>query len=159
LALLLSAHVSGQTTVPPTKAGRNGVAGRWSGTLAVKKPDGGIQRLPAVLVVQQVGSAIEGSIGESESKQSRIREASADEHGIRFALGFDGGRSLSFSLRLEGGHLRGQVGGETPNGRMDGELDLTRVESAPAAPSPRGLYEEVAIRDGALFAAFNRRDL
>jgi ketosteroid isomerase-like protein len=68
---------------------------------------------------------------------------------------------MEFRLHLEGDHLKGEASGETPNGRMVGRIDATRVKNrGSTAPSLHGgLYKEISDMDGALYVAFNRRDL
>jgi ketosteroid isomerase-like protein len=63
---------------------------------------------------------------------------------------------MDFRLHLEGDHLKGEA-----SGVMVGRIDTTRVKKQgnTALSPPSGLFKEISDMDGALFAAFNRRDL
>jgi ketosteroid isomerase-like protein len=162
LAAMLSAACGfAQSAAPIVSTVKQNVSGKWSGSFDMTAPDGSIQHDTAVLILKQDGSAVTGSVGQSEDKQTEITDGKADGPQIQFTMDTHRGMSMIFHLRMESDHLKGDADGETPGGKVSAKVDAIRVSghvSPPPSPSQE-LFDEVSHMDSILFTAFNRRDL
>lgn len=160
-AALFAVSDFAQSKRPTEIAAQQNVSGIWSGSFDIALPDGGVQHETAFLILKQEGSVVSGSVGQSEDKQSQIKDGKADEYGIQFIIESHGGMPMIFHLHLEGGHLKGNASGQMPGGQIIAKVDAlpasSRGSQTPSA-SPE-LFKEISALDGVLFAAFNRRDL
>lgn len=160
-SVFLSACSSEKSNVATDKTKTPDISGRWSGSFVATMPDGQVQRNTAMLILTQNGNDLGGTVGESEHKQSPIKDGTIDGRGIGFKIDMDGGKSMAFQLRLEGDHLKGEASGETSNGKMIGAIDAIRVKTRekPVAPRFQVLFKEISELDDELFRAFNKADL
>ena len=146
---------------PPTPStAEQPFAGSWSGSFDIIAQDGSIHPDTALLILKQDGAAITGTAGPNENEQSPISLGMVTGQDIQFNIDTQGGRTMTFLLRLDDDHLKGYAGGETPDGKVTAAIDVTRLAggktAAPAAPS---LLDEISKMDAIVFDAFNRRDL
>ena len=137
------------------------VSGKWSGSFEITYADGRVQRDTALLTLRQEGNSLTGTAGANEGQQSEITGGKVEGAEIHFKLQSANGINLIFSLRLEGGHLKGEVNGDLPDGKVKVKVDLTRANLLGTAHSlgSEGLHDEIAGMDAVLFAAFNSRNL
>jgi len=135
--------------------------GKWSGSFEITPPDGKVVHDSAVLILKQSGTAVTGSIGQSDDKQSAFKDGRADGHSLQFTLDSGKGMHLEFHLLLVAGHLKGSASGTLQGGIVTASIDTKPVSSKnPTIVSPeQKLYNQVARLDKAMFDAYNRRDL
>ena len=136
------------------------VAGKWMGTLDIRKSDGSVQHDTAYFIIQQDGDKLSGSAGPSERQQSAMTEGTVAASTVRFAVQVRPGTSVSFDLLLDGDHLRGAATGSVwePDAKIS--VDTVRLRSASTgSPGNEEIFARISGLDARLFAAFNSRDL
>ena len=161
LNILLAALLSACTLAQSGNTAQQNISGKWAGTFDITAPDGSVHHDTAVLILKQDGSAITGSAGANEGQLAEIKTGKADGSDIQFTIEIRAGMLMVFRLHPEGDHLKGDANGDTPGGKVDAKVDVTRV-SAPAiaTPSPaQDLVREISHMDTVLFDAFNQHDL
>ncbi len=145
--VLVSTCLFAQTS-PPQKA--TDLSGTWFGDLIITNPDGAVSHNKAVLIVEQHGTSISGSIGQSVDQQTALTDGHVEEGRLQFHVDVAGG--MDFSLRSDSGHLQGSAIGK----RMRAELSL---RPAPGLLPHQKLVEEITDADRHLFDAFDTCDV
>ena len=136
------------------------IAGKWMGTLDVRKADGTVQHDTAYFVISQDGNKLSGSAGPSERQQSPMTEGTVASSMVHFAVQVRPGTSVSFELHLDGDHLRGEATGSVWEANSKISVDTVRLRSASAAaPGFEEIFAKISALDARLFGAFNARDL
>jgi hypothetical protein len=103
------------------------VTGRWTGTFHLLTRDGQTKDSTAVLVLQQTGTEITGTVGPNEDEQHAITKGKID--GDKIALeSADGGLSIKFDMTLVADRLTGDVNAVGEGGAMKARLDVTRAK-------------------------------
>lgn len=126
------------------------IAGTWFGDFLITNPDGRISHNKAVLVVEEHGSKLSGSIGPTVDQQNPFADAQVENGALRFHLNAAGG--LDFVLQLTDGRLKGTASGA----RMKAALELRPVSGL--LPHQQ-LVDEILAADGNLFDAFGACDV
>jgi ketosteroid isomerase-like protein len=125
-------------------------SGTWFGSIAMTTPDHKVQHDTAVLVLQQQGGGVTGSLGRTIDQQSPISAPQRDGSTLRFHLDAAGG--LDFTLRATADGLAGTADGAS----VTAELSL---RPAPGLLPHDALVAEVRAADAALFHAFETCDV
>jgi ketosteroid isomerase-like protein len=133
------------------------VSGKWSGSFDVTPPDGTLQHDTAWLNLTQDGSALTGTAGPNEGKQSEIQDGKVNGGEVQFTVPGPGGQML-INLHLEDDHLKGEGTVDLPDGKLSAKIDVTRLSAISGHAPPSPLYDEIAHMDAVLFNAFNARD-
>jgi hypothetical protein len=105
------------------------ITGKWSGSFNITRPDGETKEAEAVLVLQQNGSEITGSVGPNESERYPIAKGKIDGDKITLESAEGEGPAIKFNLVLEGDHIKGDASASHEGQTMTAKLDLTRVKS------------------------------
>jgi hypothetical protein len=84
------------------------VAGKWSGSLAVKNRDGESRNVPAFLVIKQDGDKLTGTVGPTEQRQDGVFTGQVDKNQLSFAIE-QGGHVITFKLEVGGESLKGEM--------------------------------------------------
>jgi ketosteroid isomerase-like protein len=147
-ALALTAtHLFAQATAEHTGPD---LSGTWFGDFILKTPDGKASHDTAVLILEQHGSAVTGSIGRTVDQQTPFTDGGMDGSSIRFHLDVGGG--MDFSLRPVAGHLQGAAMGKTAKAEVS-------LQPAPGLLPHQKLVEEITEADQRLFEAFGTCDV
>jgi len=104
------------------------VSGKWSGSFDVTGPDGETKPDTAFLNIKQDGAKISGTAGPSEDKQFNIKTGQIDGDKITLEVELEDGGVLSFDLKLEADHIKGNVKGQMGDDKVTAKLDVTRVK-------------------------------
>lgn len=102
------------------------LSGKWSGTVTAKTPDGETNNETAWVALTQSGSALTGTAGPSEDKQSPITEGKVNGDQVEFKVQVEDNVAI-VKLTLVGDTLKGQAVIETQDGKVTAELNLKRV--------------------------------
>ena len=136
LAAALSTVSFAQSAPPATNPTPQNISGKWSGSLEIHKPDGEIDQTTAMLILNQSGDTITGTVGPNEEDQMAIKDSKVVGSEIQLNAEMRNGTPIAFHLHLEGGHLKGDLASDSPDGKVTGKLDLARdVPTKPAAPA------------------------
>lgn len=108
------------------------ITGTWSGSFDITQPDGAVQHDTAYLVLTQNGPAITGTVGPNEDHRINITTGKITDSDIQLSAEMEDGGKLVFRMRLEGEHIKGDVSGDTPGGRVEAKIDVTRVKEKAA---------------------------
>lgn len=111
------------------------VAGTWSGSFEITQPDGTVHQDTAYLVLKQAGASITGTVGPNEDQRFNITSGTITGSDIQLSAATDDGGKITFRLRLEGTHIKGDVSGESPEGKFSAKIDVTRVAGKAARVS------------------------
>lgn len=120
-------------------------AGTWFGSFNVTAPDGKLQHNPAVLVLNEAGGQLSGTMGATIDQQTPLQRVVASGDEIRFHMDAAGG--LDFTLKRAGDHLTGSATGNVHAG--------VDVRPAPGLLPHDQLVAEITEADRRLFAAFD----
>jgi ketosteroid isomerase-like protein len=126
------------------------LSGTWFGDFILQTPDGKASHDTAVLILEQHGSAVTGSIGRTVDQQTRFSDGGMDGGSIRFHLDVGGG--MDFSLHLVAGHLQGAAMGKAAKAEVS-------LQPAPGLLPHQKLVEEITKADQHLFEAFGTCDV
>lgn len=125
-------------------------SGTWFGDFIVTRPDGKVSHDTAVLMLEQSGSLLKGSMGRTVDQQSPLADGSFHGSHARFHLEAAGG--LEIELDLHEGRLTGTATGKQFGAKFD-------LRSAPGLlPHPQ-LLQEIALADQQLYEAFGNCDV
>lgn len=141
--VLASTSLFAQTT--PRQGGLK-LSGTWFGDFILTNLDGKTSHDKAVLVLNQHGSILSGSIGATVDQQSPFVDGRVDNGNIRFHLDVGGG--MDFRLQLVAGYLRGAANGKSSRAEVV-------LQPAPGLLSHGELMEEILNADRNLFDAFS----
>jgi hypothetical protein len=132
-------------------------SGSWSGTFDIHFADGRVVNDTAVLVLQQSGTTVTGTVGPKATEQGPIRDVTLSGETLKFVADSTQGKELKFVLKRDGEKLSGEANGEIGDDRVRVVLDSTRNAAAAAsAPASDPLYEKMLTLDTALFDSFNK---
>ena len=136
LAAALSTVSFAQSAPPATNPTPQNITGKWSGSLEIHKPDGEVDQTTALLILNQSGDTVTGTVGPNEDGQMAIKEGKVVGSEIQLKAEMNNGTPIVFHLHFEGDHLKGDLTSETPDGKLTGKLDLTQGRpNPPAAPA------------------------
>ena len=86
------------------------VKGKWEGTIAGQRGDGTIAEDGALLILEQKGTTITGTVGGSETDQHPIVSGSIDGNKLKLiAERRNDGRQLTLELTVEGNEMKGTI--------------------------------------------------
>jgi hypothetical protein len=95
------------------------VKGSWDGKITAQRPDGTTSEDTALLVLDQKGSTITGTVGGNESDQHPITSGTIDGNKVTLvAKHAENGREYKIELTIEGDEMRGTL----TSGDRRGEL-------------------------------------
>ena len=144
---LTTTHLFAQT--PAEQKGSN-LSGTWFGDFILTTPDQKVSHNTAVLILEQHGSSLAGSIGPTVDQQSPFTDARLDESGVRFHLDAAGG--LDFVLHMDAGHLQGTALGKVAKAEVN-------LQPAPGLLPHQRLLEEITDADQHVFEASGACDV
>jgi ketosteroid isomerase-like protein len=124
--------------------------GTWFGTIAITTPDHKVAHDTAVLVLQQQGDKLTGSLGRSIDQLTPVSAARLDGATLRFHLDAAGG--LDFTLQSANGQLTGSARGSSVTAEV-------ALRPAPGLLPHDALVSEIRAADAALFHAFESCDV
>ena len=104
------------------------VSGKWSGSFDITTPDGETKADTAVLNLKQDGNKITGTAGPNEEKQFDIKTGKIDGDKIALEVVMEDGGVLTFDLKLDEDHIKGDVKGQMGDEKMSAKIDVTRVK-------------------------------
>jgi hypothetical protein len=133
VAVLLSTVSFAQSAPPADNTNPQNISGKWSGSLEIHKPDGEINQTTALLILNQSGDAVTGTVGPNEEDQLHIVAGKVSGSDIQLTAEMHDGTPIAFHLHLEGDHLKGDLTSDSPDGKVTGKLDLTRDHPNPPA--------------------------
>lgn len=123
----------------------SGIASVWFGAFNNTMPDGKVSHDESVLVLEQDGSKLSGSVGPTMERLSPILDASMKGDEISFRI--EGGGGIAFVLHRSAGHIVGTAKGS----RINAVLDMT---PAPGLMPQAQLVAEITAADARSFAAY-----
>lgn len=115
------------------------VAGKWTGEMRQKQPNGEVVRARLVFVLEQTGERVTGTGGPAEDPNSPIRDARLEGDRLTFSVPptAEDGPTWKFDLRVSGNRMDGR--GEGSRGsRSLGSAEVAMKRSAtmwPLGPS------------------------
>jgi ketosteroid isomerase-like protein len=134
----------------PATPSQTPLSGTWFGEFVVTSPDGKVSHDTAVLILEQQGSSLTGSIGRTVDQQTPLADASINHSQVRFHLNAGGG--MEFVLDLNAGHLTGTATGARVNAKVD-------LQPAPGLLPQQQLLHEITQADLQLYDAFTTCDV
>src|SRR5271165_1980287 len=147
-ALALTAnHLFAQATAEPRGLD---LTNSWFGDFNLTNPDGKASHNTAVLILEQHGSSVTGSIGPTVDQQTPFTDGRVEDSNIRFHL--DAGGGMDFSLHLDAGHLQGAAIGKATKAEVN-------LQPAPGLLPHQKLMQEITEADKHLFDAFGTCDV
>jgi hypothetical protein len=136
LAAVLSTVSFAQSAPLPDNTTSQNISGKWSGSLEIHKPDGEVDQTTALLILNQSGDTLTGTVGPNADDQLHIIAGKVSGSDIQLTAEMHDGAQIVFHLHLESDHLKGDLTSDSPDGKITGKLDLTRNQpSPPAAPA------------------------
>jgi ketosteroid isomerase-like protein len=145
--VLAATHLIGQA---PTAQRGSGLSGTWFGDLIFANPDGKASHNKAVLMLEQDGSRVTGSMGSTVDQQTPFTDGRVDGSNIQFHLDVGGG--MDFSLHLDAGRLQGTAISKATKAEVN-------LQPAPGLLPHQKLTEEITDADQHLFDAFGACDV
>jgi hypothetical protein len=125
-----------QSAPPATNPTPQNITGKWSGSLEIHKPDGEVDQTTALLILNQSGDTVTGTLGPNDEDQMAIKQGKVVGSEIQLNAEMNNGTPISLHLHLEGDHLKGDLTSDSPDGKITGKLDLSRaMPTPPAAPA------------------------
>jgi hypothetical protein len=112
----------------------DGVTGKWLGSMEVTSELGEVKHYSEVMLLNQQGAVISGSVGLNEARQTPIIDGKVAGDKVKFTVTLKGGAQLGFHLHHDGDQLRGFLRGRTKLGRVYAYMRLVRVPET-AAPT------------------------
>lgn len=101
------------------------VTGKWQGTISAPRPDGTTADDSALVILEQKGSTITGTVGESEADRHPIVKGTIDGSKISLvAKNSRNEREYQIELTLDDDRLTGTI----TMGERKGQLALKRVK-------------------------------
>jgi ketosteroid isomerase-like protein len=125
------------------------LSGTWFGDFILTSADGKVSHDTAVLIVQQHGPSVTGTVGPTVDQQTPFANGRVNYGNIRFHL--DAGGGMDFVLHLDAGHLLGTASGMATRAEVN-------LRPAPGLLPHQKLLEEITEADQHLFDAFNACD-
>ena len=156
-ALSASAQINAQTAAQTA-------TGKWLGIFDVVNADGSVDPGTAFLSLNQTGSQLAGSAGDSATHLSPITTGAAANHHLTFTLAVNPTRTVNFDLQQEGEQLVGTATGLPADPGAVIRVHAIRADdswhvSTPVPHETDHLFENVANLDKRLFDAYNTCDL
>jgi hypothetical protein len=100
------------------------VTGKWSGSF---EPEGGDGAGTALLVLQQKGTAITGSVGPNEENRYDIEKGTIEGDKVTLDVKNEG-RTMHFALVLSGDHLKGEAQMSAEGQTRKAKIDVTKAK-------------------------------
>ena len=125
-ALLLTSSAYAQTAKQPAN-----LTGKWTGTMTRTAPDGRSQSIDWMLDLTQKGKVLTGTAGPNAERQWTIEKGGVVDAGkVAFKVQQpDNGPLRTFTLKVVGGRLQGEMLAELNGQSFTAKVD---VERAPA---------------------------
>jgi|SRR5882757_7939347 len=99
------------------------VSGKWVGVFHVTAPDGSKRDDKAVVILQQQGNEVTGSLGETEEKQFPFKKGKMNGNVLTIEMDRN---PVVFTLKLEANKLTGEIRDAEDTSKVLGQVDLTR---------------------------------
>ncbi len=140
------------------------VSGKWVGVLDIVHTDGSIEPGDNYISLEQNGSTVTGTAGESPGRQSPISAGTVTGHTITFQVVVNPQMTVDFNLIVQGDRLSGSAAGLPIEPGSSIVVNAVRADNAwhtsAAVPHARDrLFDTVAALDRKLFDAYNQCDL
>jgi hypothetical protein len=101
------------------------VTGKWEGTITGQRPDGSTSEDPALLILEQKGSTVSGTVGGSESDRHPITSGTIEGSKITLqAKNARNDRQMTIELTVEGDEMKGTL----TAGERKGQVVLKRLK-------------------------------
>ncbi|HUQ93915.1 MAG TPA: hypothetical protein VM120_19710 [Bryobacteraceae bacterium] len=100
-------------------------AGRWSGNIEIKSPDGESRARPVLLIFKREGGKLKGSGGPNDDRQISFINVGEDETRLMFEVD-DDGTTAKFDVKVEGDEMKGEAKISHDGQAMDGKFILKR---------------------------------
>ncbi len=86
------------------------VTGTWAGTLTAQRPDGSTFQDSVLLILEQKGSSLTGTIGGTENDRHPITKGTVDGTSVTIqATNASGERQFLLELTLDGDEMKGSM--------------------------------------------------
>jgi hypothetical protein len=102
------------------------VSGKWLGDMEVTSELGEVKHYTEVLVLNQHGVVIDGSVGLSDANQTPISHGKIAGRKVKFTVMLRPGVPMGFHLDLDGDSLRGFARARTSLGKVYASMTLQR---------------------------------
>lgn len=103
------------------------VAGKWTGSFVMDSGGGDPHDSTALLILKQEGSTVTGTVGPNENEQWPIKNGKVEGEKVTLEVQTDG-PLITFSLVLDGEHLRGDAHATKDGESKSAKLDVTRAK-------------------------------
>lgn len=103
------------------------VAGKWTGSFVMDSGGSDPHDSTALLILKQEGSTVTGTVGPNESEQWPIKNGKVEGEKVTLEVQTDG-PLITFSLVLDGEHLRGDAHATKDGESKSAKLDVTRAK-------------------------------
>jgi hypothetical protein len=94
------------------------VTGKWDGTLTAPREDGGTREDSALLILDQKGTVVTGTVGGSEDHQFAITSGKVEGNKVTLTANDPNGREFKLELTLENDKLDGTISSSELNGKI-----------------------------------------
>ena len=120
LCFLMLAALAGAT--PDTN-----VTGKWTGSFNVTGPEGQTKESTALLVLNQEGTNITGTVGPDEGEQRAITKGRIEGDKLTLEVA-EGGAAITFNLAVSGDRITGEATATGEGRTMKAKIDVGRVK-------------------------------
>jgi hypothetical protein len=101
------------------------VGGKWEGTITATRPDGSSNEDSALVILEQKGSSISGTVGGNEQDRHPIVKGSIDGNKVTIlAKNANNEREYAIELTVDGDEMKGTI----KIGDRTGQLALKRAK-------------------------------
>jgi hypothetical protein len=101
------------------------VTGKWQGTLTSTRPDGSVGEDTALVILEQKGSKLSGTVGGSETDRHPITSGSSEGNKISLqARNANNDREYKIELTVDGDEMKGSM----TSGERSATIALKRVK-------------------------------
>jgi hypothetical protein len=101
------------------------VTGKWQGTLTSTRPDGSVGEDTALVILEQKGSKLSGTVGGSETDRHPITSGSIEGNKISLqARNANNDREYKIELTVDGDEMKGSM----TSGERSATIALKRVK-------------------------------
>ncbi len=140
------------------------VSGNWVGALDVVHADGSVEADSAYFSLEQSGTTITGTAGNSPADKTPIASGEISGNRVTLRVVVNPQLTVAFDLTMEGDHLRGSATGIPSEAGSHIVVAAVRADkewhsTEPVTHVPDTLYATVAALDQKLFEAYNKCDL
>ena len=116
-------------TMAPAHAQTTSLTGKWTGTFTRTAPDGRTQSIDFMFDLTQKGKVLTGTVGPNADRQWAIEKGAVDGDKVTFRVQQPDGPLRTFTLKLVGGRLQGEMLAELNGESFTAKVDAGRAKA------------------------------